>query len=110
LIYFIFEFFANIAAKKRIKYEEAVNVYGFNFGFRRKQAQALGGFDHPPETKEDGWMALRLKKLGKLLLLETDQARAWTSDRRLMIDGGLLKGTLKRLERAVTIWKITSKK
>lgn len=81
--------------------DEAVNVYGFNSAFRRTEALEVQGFDHPPGTNEDGWLAVKLrdgfnKKLHKVT---SSSAIVWTSDRRIQIDGGLLKGSFKRLKR-----------
>jgi glycosyltransferase involved in cell wall biosynthesis len=79
--------------------EEAVNVYGFNSAFIREEGVAVNGFDHPPGTNEDGWLAVKLRKhTGRRLICQTSPAaRVWTSNRRLMADGGLLKAMLKRL-------------
>ncbi len=79
--------------------EEAVNVYGFNSGFRREQGLAVDGFNHPPGTNEDGWLGLKLrdKGFGKLYYVTT--APAWTTDRRIQLDGGMVKGIWKRIRR-----------
>lgn len=79
--------------------EEAVNVYGFNSAFLRREGLAVDSFNHPPGTNEDGWMAVKLRKYtGRPLVCQTDPAaRVWTSNRRLMADGGMLRATLKRL-------------
>ena len=80
--------------------EEAVNVYGFNSAFIREEGLAVNGFDHPPGTNEDGWLAVKLRKhTGRRLIFQkSSAARVWTSNRRLMTDGGLMKATLKRLK------------
>ncbi len=81
--------------------EEAVNVYGFNSGFRREEALQVNGFDHPPGTNEDGYLALKLRNHFSKKLVRVSGARAlvWTTDRRIQADGGLLRGIFKRVKR-----------
>lgn len=83
--------------------EEAVNIYGFNSAFRRHEGMEVGGFDHPPGTNEDGWLGLKLRNTlnKKLFYLSTQQAMVWTSDRRIHLDGGLMKGVWKRVKRTM---------
>ena len=54
-------------------------------------------------TNEDGWMALKLREkgFGKLYYVTNITALVWTTDRRIQIDGGILKGTMKRLKRII---------
>ena len=82
--------------------EESVNVYGFNSAFRKKQGVSVNGFEHPPGTNEDGWLALKLKSkgLGKLQVVKA--APVWTTARRLQIDGGLWKAIWKRIKRNIS--------
>lgn len=101
-VYFIYE---NIADFKRTlnKYfkDEAVNVYGFNSGFKRQDGLQVEGFNHPQGANEDGWLALKLrdKGFGKLFPVTDPEALVWTSDRRLQSDGGILQATLTRVKR-----------
>lgn len=99
--YFFYEYFADFMRKinKHLK-DEAVNVYGFNSGFRRLQGLQVDGFNHPAGTNEDGWLALKLrdKFLGKLFYVTNVNALVWTSDRRIQIDGGLWNGIIKRVK------------
>ena len=99
-----------------------MNVYGFNFAFRRADALAVGGFaldsgregsvaelvaagiKPPPSGKcEDGWMSLSLQQEGKgrTVLVNSPDARVWTSDRRLLADGSLSKAFTTRVWQAV---------
>ena len=102
LTYFIYEYIADLTRiyNKFFK-TEAVNVYGFNSGFRREQGLQVDSFNHPPGTNEDGWLALKLKNkgFGKLYKVTSKRAIVWTTDRRIQIDGGLGKAVLKRLKR-----------
>jgi glycosyltransferase involved in cell wall biosynthesis len=84
--------------------DEAVNVYGFNSCFRKEQGLLVGGFDHPAGTNEDGYLALKLRNagFGRLYEVKVKRARVWTTDRRIQIDGGFIKGTFLRLKR--TFW------
>jgi glycosyltransferase involved in cell wall biosynthesis len=91
---------------------EPQRVLGFNFGFIRSVALAVNGFimENPRKFRnevgsasfvgrsEDGVMASHIKQAGyKLLFVNDKNARVWTSDRRLVIDGGLWQATLLRL-------------
>lgn len=100
--YFFYEYMAEFTRwiNKTFR-EEAVNVYGFNSGFRRLQGLEVEGFTHPPGTNEDGYLALKLrnKGFGKLHCVTAGKAMVWTTDRRLQMDGGLWKATKKRLKR-----------
>jgi glycosyltransferase involved in cell wall biosynthesis len=100
--YFFYEQMADsIRWVNKMFREEAVNVYGFNSGFRREQGIAVSGFDHPPGTNEDGWLAVKLrdKGFGKLHCVTDATAMVWTADRRIEIDGGLWKALFMRAKR-----------
>ncbi|QJD77015.1 glycosyltransferase family 2 protein [Spirosoma rhododendri] len=91
---------------KRVKRRnrEFVDVMGFNFAYRRADAQAIGGFRHDLDRKrtgrsEDGWMAYCLMERGSLQRVGSDQARVWTSDRRLMESGSLGKALIRRIRK-----------
>jgi glycosyltransferase involved in cell wall biosynthesis len=105
LSYFFYEYAADFMrwVNRRFR-EEAVNVYGFNSGFKRLEGLAVEGFNHPPGANEDGWLALKLrnKGFGKLYYVTNISALVWTTDRRIQIDGGLWKGFVKRIKRIVT--------
>ncbi len=106
LTYFFYEYLADASRTfNRYFKEEAVNVYGFNSGFRREEGFKVEGFNHPPGTNEDGWLALKLRNagFGKIHQVTAKNALVWTTDRRILIDGGLLKGTLKRFRRIIRI-------
>lgn len=100
--YFFYEYFADFIRKlnKYLK-DEAVNVYGFNSGFRREQGLQVDGFNHPQGSNEDGYLALKLrdKLKGKLFFVTDTKALVWTSDRRIQIDGGLLKAVITRIRK-----------
>lgn len=100
LIYFFYECLTDLvrAFKKRFR-EEAVNVYGFNSAFRRLQGLEVNGFNHPPGTNEDGWLAVKLRDKGFGKLHKVTKAPVWTTDRRLQIDGGFWKALQKRVKR-----------
>lgn len=104
--YFFYEYITGFSRwyNKKVK-DEAVNVYGFNSAFRKAHGLQVEGFNHPPGTIEDGWLALKLrnKGFGKLFYVYDVKALVWTTDRRIQIDGGLLKGTIKRVKRVLNI-------
>lgn len=102
--YFLYEYIADGTRwfNKTFR-NEAMNVYGFNSGFRKEQGLAVDGFNHPPGTNEDGWLALKLRNrgYGTLKYITHPAALVWTTDRRIQLDGGLWKGILKRLKRMI---------
>jgi len=104
--YFFYEHFSDLNKlyNKHFK-AEAVNVYGFNSGFRREQGLQVDGFNHPPGTNEDGYLALKLNKkgFGKLFRVTSPKAIVWTTDRRIQIDGGMSKGLVIRIKRLFNI-------
>jgi glycosyltransferase involved in cell wall biosynthesis len=108
LVYYFYEWLADITRLyNNYKKTEAVNVYGFNSGFRREQGLVVDGFNHPPGTNEDGYLALKLfnNGYGKMHKVSTESAIVWTTDRRIQIDGGLWKAVIKRLARLFNISK-----
>jgi glycosyltransferase involved in cell wall biosynthesis len=100
--YFFYEYATDLVRwiNKQFR-EEAVNVYGFNSGFRREQGLAVDGFTHPPGTNEDGWLGLKLREKGFGKLHYVTTAPVWTTDRRIQIDGGLWKAVWKRVKRNI---------
>ncbi|MGN6178285.1 MAG: glycosyltransferase family 2 protein [Mucilaginibacter sp.] len=104
--YFFYEYLSDLSKWYNKHFRiEAVNVYGFNSGFRREQGLQVDGFNHPPGSNEDGYLALKLnqKGFGKLYQVTSPKAIVWTTDRRIQIDGGLIKGTIKRVKRILNI-------
>lgn len=105
VVYFFYEHIAELTRSyNRLFKDQAVNVYGFNSGFRREQGLKVDGFNHPEGTNEDGWMAVKLRNagFGKLHRVGTN-AMAWTTDRRIQMDGGLFAGLKKRIKRLFNI-------
>lgn len=100
LLYFIYEYLAdfNKFIQRKLR-EEAVNVYGFNSACRRHQCLRVNGFDHPPGTNEDGWLAMKLRdnNFGALVNVTNKESIVWTTDRRILIDGGILKASFGRI-------------
>jgi len=102
LTYFFYEYLSDITRYYNTIFKtEAVNVYGFNSGFRREEGLQVDGFNHPPGSNEDGYLALKLKSkgFGKIYRVSNPKAIVWTTDRRIQIDGGLWKATIKRFKR-----------
>ena len=112
---FIFSIYENIAGlliRLRKYKREHINVLGFNMGFITRVGINNGGFkvtevrkfdnaagsDYFVEESEDGRMALNLKKEGKLKLVTHPKARVFTSSRRLVAEGGIVKSFMNRLK------------
>jgi len=102
LLFFAYEYLSDLSKMINKNFrEEAVNIYGFTSGFRRSEGLQVDGFNHPPGTNEDGWLGVKLRSKfnKKLHYVDAANAAAWTTDRRLQIDGGFLKAFLKRFKK-----------
>lgn len=108
----LYETASSIIRSLKSKKTEARRVMGFNFGLIRSVALEVNGFimDKPRKFRnelgsaeyvgnsEDGMMASHIKKAGyKLFYVNNRKSRVWTSDRRLMMDGGLFRASILRL-------------
>jgi glycosyltransferase involved in cell wall biosynthesis len=97
--YFLYETIGDI--KKWIEgilKDKAVNVFGCNSGYRREQGIEVEGYNHPPGTNEDGWLALKLRNQNFGKLHYVSASTVWTSDRRLNFDSGFIKIILTRIK------------
>jgi glycosyltransferase involved in cell wall biosynthesis len=104
IVYYFYEIISELSRFYNKKFKnEAVNVYGFNSGFKREQGLQVDGFNHPPGTNEDGYLALKLTNKGFGKMYRVNTAIVWTTDRRLQLDGGLFKATFKRVKRVLNI-------
>lgn len=112
LTYFFYEYISdfNRTICKLFK-EEALNVYGFNSACRREQCLSVDGFNHPPGTNEDGWLAIKLREkgYGQLHWVKFTRSIVWTTDRRIQIDGGLYKATYDRLVKNLSFSNLKKK-
>lgn len=102
--YFIYENIADLLRLyKRKAKDEAMNVYGCSSAFRKEECLQVDGYEHPPGTGEDGYLALKLrnKGFGKLHYVHTMRALVWTIDRHLQQDGGLWKALFMRIKGSV---------
>jgi glycosyltransferase involved in cell wall biosynthesis len=108
----LYETASSMVRSLKSKETETRRVMGFNFGFLRSVALEVNGFimDKPRKFRnelgstdyvadsEDGLLAFNIKKAGyRIYLVKNRQSRVWTSDRRLQIDGGLLRAVGLRL-------------
>jgi len=111
--YGCYEMMSSLIIKKKEKTQPFLNVLGFNCGFVRQKGIEVNGYDIQTQrtfrgaagvaeenATEDGMMALRLQQAGgKIGAVNSDQARVWTSDRRLQMDGGLKKALNMRIKK-----------
>ena len=96
----IHEVFSSTLFRLRRLYADPVNVMGFSFGFRKTDAMEVGGFEVEGEHRwEDGLMVLALTDKGRISLVRSNRARVWTSDRRLIIDGGYRQAFVQRAKK-----------
>jgi len=96
-----YELVSEFIIKRRRHNKEFLNVLGFNFAFRKEDGLKVGGYNINRLVWEDGWMAMLLMNEGKLKQVSGAEARVWTSDRRLMYDGGILKASVKRFKKEI---------
>ena len=103
---------AGVMVWLRKKNREYINFLGFNMGFVTQIALKNGGFkvtdvrkfdnalgsENYVQESEDGRMAINLQKSGKLRLIRSNKARVFTSSRRLIAEGGLVKSFTNRFK------------
>jgi glycosyltransferase involved in cell wall biosynthesis len=100
----IHEFGGEMMFNRRKGIQLCVNAVGFNTAFRREQALAVGGYDPDKlafhnQRSEDGWLAQSLyKEFGEIVLIKTNN-RVWTSDRRLLEEGSIIRASINRVYR-----------
>jgi len=112
--YGFYEILSSYVIKKKERTQPFLNVLGYNSGFIRQKGIDVNGYDiavqrtfrgtagGDPEghAAEDGMMALRLQEAGgKIAAVNSDDAKVWTSDRRIEIDGGLRKALTLRVKK-----------
>jgi len=108
----IYEKVSGVLIRIRKRKREFMNFLGFNMGFVTETGHTTGGFivsqvrkfdnaagsDYFVVEAEDGRMAVNLQKKGRLKLVTSTNARAFTSPRRLMYDGGIWKAFMNRVK------------
>jgi glycosyltransferase involved in cell wall biosynthesis len=106
----VYEAITGLLINLRKYKREHLNVLGFNMGFITEFGLSNGGFDVNQvrqfdnvkgtnefvDESEDGRMALNLKKTGKLYLAKSNEARVYTSSRRIVAEGGLFQAFRSR--------------
>jgi glycosyltransferase involved in cell wall biosynthesis len=111
--YGLYEIMSGFVIRKKERTQPYLNVLGYNCGFVRQKGIEVNGYDISVQrtfrgvvrdegghATEDGMMALRLMEAGgKIKAVPGTDARVWTSDRRIQIDGGLRKAFIFRVKR-----------
>lgn len=97
--YFLYETFGDLFKWiNQLNKDKAMYAYGCSSAYRKEQGLAVDGYEHPPGANEDGYMALKLRnKFGKLYKVSNIRSLVWTSDRRLMEQGGLFSAFKARV-------------
>lgn len=110
--FWVYERFAGIIIRLRKRKREHINFLGFNMGFITQVGLQNGGFKvtnvrkfdnaigsaYYVDESEDGRMAVNLLKTGKLKLVTSHKAIVFTSSRRLIAEGGILKAFKYRIK------------
>jgi glycosyltransferase involved in cell wall biosynthesis len=99
LDYILYEKISGMLFRIRRLRKEYLNVMGFCFAFRKADALTIGGFNTSRPLWSDGWMAMKLLKLGKIKLITNEKALVFTSDRRLQVHGSLWKAFFFRVKK-----------
>lgn len=73
-----------------------LNCLGGTMGFRREQALEVGGY-RAPGAGEDGELAFRLARLGKIVFVRDKRALAYASLRSVFRDGDFFRAFRQRL-------------
>ncbi len=111
--YALYEAMSSFVIKKKEKTQPFLNTLGFNCGFIRQKGIDINGYDIETQrtfrgaagtveqnATEDGMMALRLQQSGgKIKAVGGLEARVWTSDRRIQLDGGLRNALIMRVKK-----------
>jgi len=111
--YALYEMMSAVIKKRKEQTQPFLNVLGFNCGFVRQKGIDLNGYDIETQrtfrgsagvveenATEDGMMALRLMNAGgKIRSIPGADARVWTSDRRIQLDGGLKNALIMRVKK-----------
>lgn len=114
-MYGIYEFLSGIISKRKEKHEPYLNVFGFYMGFDKQKGIELNGYDIEVQrtfrgsagtletnATEDGMMALRIMRDGgKIKMIKENEAKVWTSDRRIQMDGGIVKAFMLRIKKYI---------
>lgn len=94
-----YEMLSGILFRLRRRRRGYLNVMGFNFGFRKEDGLAAGGFNTTRKLWSDGWMAMQLLEKGRIEVVTSRKARVWTSSRRLLADGSMGKAFIRRMKK-----------
>ncbi len=97
----IYELISELLFDLRRKRRPFLNVLGFNNGFRTEDARKVGGYNLNRQFWQDGWMAMQLNQFGKISLIRSANARVWTSPRRLLADGSIVKAFIRRVKKEI---------
>ena len=111
--YAFYEMLSNIIIKRKERTQPFLNVLGFNCGFVRQKGVDINGYEIETQrtfrgaagvaeenATEDGMMALRLQQAGgQIKAVNSSDAKVWTSDRRLQLDGGLKNAFIMRIKK-----------
>jgi glycosyltransferase involved in cell wall biosynthesis len=78
--------------------DDAMYVYGCSSAYRKHQALAVNGYEHPIGTNEDGYLAKKLRdNFGKMYRVRSVKSFAWTSSRKFLVDGSMLQRIKNKL-------------
>ena len=111
--YAFYEIMSSVVIKKKEKTQPHLNTLGFNCGFIRQKGIDINGYDIETQrtfrgaagvveqnATEDGMMAFKLQQSGgKIKAIDGSEARVWTSDRRIQLDGGLKSAFIIRVKK-----------
>lgn len=111
--YAFYEFLSSFIIRRKEKTQPFLNTLGFNCGFIRQKGIDVNGYEIETQrtfrgaagvaeqnATEDGMMALRLQQAGgKNKAILASDARVWTSDRRIQLDGGLKSALTLRIKK-----------
>ena len=111
--YALYEMMSSVVIKKKQRMQPYLTALGFNCGFVREKGLQVDGYNIETQrtfrgvagvlennATEDGMMALRLMETGGTIkCLNSKDARVWTSDRRIQMDGGLKKAMKMRFNK-----------
>ena len=103
--FFLYETLGDLYKKINCLFKDpAIYVYGCSSAFRKAQAVEVGAYDHPPGSNEDGYLGLKLRnKFGKLVRVSQKKSIAWTSSRKFVTEGTLIKRVFNKMRRIISL-------
>lgn len=78
-----------------------LNAGGASMAFKTSLAKKVGGYNTELSRGEDGYLALKLSKFGKVRMIKSPKAFIYTSNRRVLADGSTMRAFVIRARKGL---------